>query len=122
MRQVLVRNLSCTEARPVSAVYCASFFCRLRGLTFRKQIDAEAGVLLVQGRDSRVDAAIHMLFVFMDLGVAWINEAGAVVDTCLAKAWRPFYAPRQPARYVLEMNPARLVDYHVGDRVRFETE
>ncbi len=61
-----------------------------------------------------------MLFVFTDLAVAWIDSAGVVVDTCLAKRWRPFYAPRRPARYVLEMNPGRFEDFHPGDRVAIE--
>ena len=122
MKRVIVQNRSCPQIRPLVAVYCASFFCRLRGLTFRRFVSPESGLLLVQGRDSRVDAAIHMLGVFTDLAIVWINQAGEVVDTCLAKRWRPFYAPRRPARYVLEMNPGRYRDFHVGDRVSFEYE
>ncbi len=122
MNRVVIRNIHCPQVRPLAAIYCASFFCRLRGLTFRSRIDPDAGLLLVQSRDSRLDAAIHMLFVFTDLAVVWINDSGEVVDTCLAKRWRPFYAPSRPARYVLEMNPVRLADFHPGDRVSFETE
>jgi uncharacterized membrane protein (UPF0127 family) len=120
MKHALVHNLSCPEQPPVVAVYCASFFCQLRGLTFRRSLAPEAGLLLVQKRDSRLDAAIHMLGVFMDLAVAWINAAGEVVDVCLARRWRPFYVPRRPARYVLEMPPGRLGDFHIGDRVHIE--
>lgn len=122
MKRVIVQNRSNPQMRPLVAVYCASFFCRLRGLTFRRFISPEAGLLLVQSRDSRMDAAIHMLGVFTDLAVVWISQAGEVVDTCLAKRWRPLYAPRRPARYVLEMNPERHLDFHVGDRVSFEHE
>ena len=120
MKHVLVRNLSCSHVRPVLVPFCTSFFCQLRGLTFRKRIAPEGGLLLVQKRDSRLDAAIHMLFVFTDLAVAWIDGSGVVVDTCLARRWRPFYVPRRPARYVLEMNPDRLQDFHPGDQVAFE--
>ena len=120
LKHVLVRNLSYSHVRPVLVPYCSSFFCQLRGLTFRKRIAPEDGLLLVQRRDSRLDAAIHMLFVFTDLAVAWIDGAGVVVDTCLARRWRPFYVPRHPARYVLEMSPDRFEDFHPGDRVSIE--
>ena len=122
MPRVIVRNQNCPQMPPLSAVHCASFFCQLRGLTFRRQVVPETGLLLVQRRDSRIEAAIHMLGVFTDLAVVWINAAGEVVDTCLARRWRLFYAPRRPARYILEMNPVRLANFHVGDRITFEPE
>jgi uncharacterized membrane protein (UPF0127 family) len=68
----------------------------------------DQGLLLVQSRDSRIDASIHMLGVFMDLAVIWINNAGQVVDTCLARRWRMAYVPKQPSRFILEINPHRL--------------
>ena len=76
--------------------------------------------MLVQKKDSRMDAAIHMLAVFMDLAVVWINTDGDVVDLRLARRWRPIYVPQSPARYVLEMAPDRLADFQVGDKVRIE--
>ena len=120
MRQVIIRNLSQPLSRPLTARYCASFACRLRGLTFRRSLPDEWGLLLVQDRDSRLDAAIHMLGVWMDLAVVWINSHGKVVDLCLARRWRPAYIPKGPARYVLEMDPARLPEFKVGDEIRFE--
>jgi len=122
MRQVIIRNLSQPLSRPLMARYCVSFPCRLRGLTFRRALPENWGLLLVQERDSRLDAAIHMLFVWMNLAVVWINSAGKVVDLRLARRWRPAYVPKSPARYVLEMDPARLPEFKVGDEVRFEED
>ena len=34
-----------------------------------------------------------MLFVFMDLAIIWIGFEKIVVDTVLARTWRPAYAP-----------------------------
>jgi uncharacterized membrane protein (UPF0127 family) len=120
MKQVIVHNLDYPHAKPVRAIYCDSFACRLRGLTFRRRLDFEQGLLLVQNRDSRVDGSIHMLGVFIDLGIVWINGSGQVVDTCLARRWRLAYIPKQPARYILEIHPDRLTDFNIGDKVRFE--
>ncbi len=96
--------------------YCRSFACRLRGLTFRKHIPQDWGLLLVQGRSSRLDSSIHMLFVFTDLAVIWLDDDFRVVDKVLAKAWRPFYAPAKPARYVLELHPQHLKDFSIGQK------
>jgi uncharacterized membrane protein (UPF0127 family) len=121
MRQVLVHNVSRPSLdRPVKAIFCSSFLCRLRGLTFRRSLPEGEGLLLVQGDDSRLDASIHMLFVWMDLAVVWINSAGEVVDVRLARRWSLAYAPQRPARFVLEMVPARLDEFGVGDRIQFE--
>jgi uncharacterized membrane protein (UPF0127 family) len=120
MKYVTVHNLDQPLNSPLHALYCDSFLCRLRGLTFRSSLNAGDGLLLVQDRDSRVDASIHMLGVFIDLAVIWMDNAGQVVDTCLARKWRPAYIPKRAARYILELNPGRLSEFRVGDRVRFE--
>lgn len=120
MDQILVHNLTRPKVPPITAHYCDTFLCRLRGLMFRKSIPDDWGLLLVQGSDSRLDAAIHMLAMWIDLAVVWINSQGDVVDKRLARRWRPAYLPAGPARYILEMNVAHLGDFAVGDRIQFE--
>jgi uncharacterized membrane protein (UPF0127 family) len=120
MKKVAVTNFSRPLNRPIFAKYCASFFCQLRGLTFRRSLAADEGLLLAQKHANRIDSAIHMLFVFMPLGIVWINASGTVVDLRLALPWRPIYVPAEPAQYVLEIHPARLIDFCKGDYVRFE--
>jgi len=105
---------------PIRGKWCQSFFSRLRGFTFRASLAREEGLVLVESRDSRLDTSIHMLFVWTDLAVAWVNGQNEVVDTALAKAWRPFYGPARPARYVIEYHPARHGDLRPGDRVAFD--
>jgi uncharacterized membrane protein (UPF0127 family) len=87
---------------------------------FRSSLASENGLLLVEARESRIDSAIHMLFVFMDLAVIWINSEKVVVDTVLARTWRLVYASHQPARYILEIHPDRLNEFKIGDRVEFQ--
>ena len=79
-----------------------------------------SGALLDQSRESYIDAAIHMFFVGFDLGIVWLNAKCQVVDIRLAKSWRPFYMPSQPARYVLEIHPGRLGEFFTGDRITFD--
>lgn len=87
---------------------------------FHKELGPQEGLLLVQPRDSRVDSSIHMLFVWFDLGVVWINADMIVVDCVVAKAWRPAYFPKEPAKYVLEIRPEELENFCVGDKVAWE--
>ncbi len=120
-RSIFVRNLNQPKLSPARVRYCDSFLCRLRGLTFRKRLDPDDGLLLVQGqRDSRIDSSIHMLFVPFDLDVVWIDTGMTVVDKVIAKPWRPAYFPAQPARYILEIHPTRWDDYQIGDKVKFQ--
>ncbi len=122
MKTVHLENKTQPLPSPLSAILCDSFLCRLRGLMFRSSLAPEKGLLLVEARESRIDTSIHMLFVFMDLAVIWINSEKVVVDTVLARAWRPAYAPRLPAKYILEIHPDRLNQFKTGDRVEFQNE
>jgi uncharacterized membrane protein (UPF0127 family) len=102
------------------ARWCDGFGSKLRGFTFRRQLSAEDGLVLVEKSDSRVTSAIHMLFVFFDLGVVWVNDAGEVVDSVVAKPWRLSYTPKAPARYVIEFHPSLLSQVKAGDHIRFQ--
>ena len=115
-----IRNLTNPAISPLQAQWCQSFFLRLRGFTFRSNLENAESLVLVEARDSRLDTSIHMFFVWTDLAVVWVNSNNEVVDTALAKAWRPFYAPCKPARYVIEFHPNRHGDFKPGDRVSFE--
>ena len=101
------------------AKWCDTFAAKLRGFTFRRRLGRQDGLTLVEKSDSRVTTAIHMLFVFFDLGVIWVNDAGEVVDTVLAKPWRLSYAPSAPARYVIEGRPHLLTAVKPGDHIQF---
>lgn len=87
---------------------------------FRARLDLDAGLLLVEKSDSRVNTSIHMLFVPFDLAVFWINSDMTVVDKVIAKSWRPVYISKADARYTLEIHPHRFGNYEIGDKVEFK--
>ncbi len=115
-----VQNLTRSLSAPAKVGYCDSFLCRLRGLMFRSQLGVDEGLLLVEGRDSRLDSSIHMFFVPFDLAVFWIDSSLTVVDKVMAKSWKPAYLSRQPARYILEIHPNRWENYEIGDHIEFK--
>ena len=94
---------------------------RARGFMFRRELEPGEALLLVNPRETIADAAIHMLFVGMPLGVVWLDSDWRVVDTVLAKPWRIHYAPQQPARYILEGVPSLLKTLVVGTETLFTT-
>jgi hypothetical protein len=75
---------------------------------------------MIQPSTSRIDAAIHMLFMNFDISVVWIDDQFCVVDAQLARRWRLAYMPAKAARYVLETHPERLRDFEAGDFLSFE--
>jgi len=105
----------------LKARWCASFGCRLRGLTFRRNLPGNEGLLLVESRESVTATGIHMMAVFMELGVAWLDSEYNVVDVVCAKPWR-MYLPAAPARYILEGTPALLERVRVGDQLELVDE
>lgn len=107
------------KALPIRARWCAGFLCKLRGLTFRRSLAADEGLLFVEALESRAATAIHMFFVFFDIGVIWLDAEGRVVDTVVARPFRPYYAPRSAARYFLEGPPDIVAWVRVGERFRF---
>ena len=98
---------------------CSSFLCHLRGLTFRRTLGDDEGLLLVGRRESRTDTSIHMFFVFFSIAAVWLNQEGQVVDAQLARPFRPMYVPSAPARDVLEGPLALLGRVQIGDQLRF---
>ncbi len=98
---------------------CASFLCRLRGLTFRRILSDDEGLLLMGHRESRADTAIHMFFVFFPIAAIWLDRHGWVVDAQLARPFYPLYVPCAPARDVLEGPPVLLERARIGDQLRF---
>lgn len=104
---------------PLRVRRCDTFLCRLRGLTFRRSLAADEGLLFVETSESRLGAAIHMLFVFFPIGVVWLDSTRRVVDATVARPFAPFYAPQAPAQYFLEGPPALVEWVAIGEELRF---
>ncbi len=69
---------------------------------------------------SRLDAAVHMLWMRFDLAIVWLDEDWLVVDVRPARRWQPFLVPANPAKYVLETDVRYQDRYTIGDELLFE--
>jgi len=120
MKIIRIENKNNPLPAPLQAIYCESFYVPFARFDGSFQPGTRRRPVAGRTRDSRIDTSIHMFFVYMDLAVIWINSAYTVVDTVLARSWRPAYAPRQAARYILEIHPSRLNEFAIGDHVEFQ--
>jgi len=115
-----VRNRTTGVVLARQVVCCDTLLSRGRGLMFRRPLAEDEAYLFMLERESRLDAAIHMFFVSFPIAVVWLDNDKRVVHTALARPWRPYYAPRRPARYFLEGHPSLLEKVHLGDEIELE--
>jgi uncharacterized membrane protein (UPF0127 family) len=116
----VIRNTRTNKVVLARAKWAASAWAHFIGLQGRSSLPADEGILFVYKSESIANTAIHMFFVFMSIGVVWLNAKGEVVDKKLAKPWRPYYASRTPAQYFIEGTPAILEKVEIGDRLTFD--
>lgn len=111
-------NASKPERKAIKDIKaCHTFFQKWLGLMFIKELGPDEGMVLMEKKESRISTAIHMLFMSFDITVLWLDKNLAVVDKTLAKKWRPFYMPKKPAQYVLELHKNQFNNYAVGDKL-----
>jgi len=118
----VLRNASSEEIILARVKWCASVWCRFRGLQLVSGLPDDQGVLFVNRRENRSEATIHMFFMLFSIAVVWLDSSGKVVDKKLAKPWRPAYAPKAPAQYFIEANPSLLDKVEIGDVLQFDEE
>jgi uncharacterized membrane protein (UPF0127 family) len=119
-KYVEIINLDRPLSKPLQAVWCDSYLCKLRGLSWRWNLPEREALLMVHSRESRADTAIHMFGMWYDLAIVWLNEVLEVVDVRYARRWLSIIVPREPALYYLEMHTSRLKEFEIGDRLSFE--
>lgn len=122
MRTVQIVNQTRELSQPLTTEYADSFVAKLRGLAFRRKLEPDHGLLLVDAQESKINAGIHMLGMNFDLSIAWLDANLKVVDVRPAYRWRSFLLPHKPARYVLEFHASRLKDFRIGDQVALKEQ
>lgn len=115
----VIRHVGRGDVVLLRARWCQSFWCRFRGLMLRRHLPDDEGLLFVFGRPSTSQTSIHMFFVNFPIAAIWLDAEGVVVDRKLARPWRPYYAPSQPAQYLIEAHPPILKRVEIGDRLDF---
>jgi len=120
MTVVKVINQSQPQIITIKAEFCNSYWKRLKGLMFKPSLNINEGILLVEKKSTITGSAIHMFFMNFEIAVVWLDDQLRVVDTTIAKRWRPYYAPIQPAKFTLETHISHISDFKHGDQVTLE--
>lgn len=120
MKTAHVTNTTRQLPIPINLRVCATFINRLKGLMFVSELEADSGILLVENQASRIGASIHMFFMFFDICVVWLDSNFQVVDRVIARRGHPFYAPRQAARYTIEIHPEQFNHFLPGDKIHID--
>ncbi|MEK6812923.1 MAG: DUF192 domain-containing protein [Nanoarchaeota archaeon] len=94
-------------------------FSAFWGLRFRTNIPHHTAWIFDLKRSTRIGAGIDMFFVFMEIGVLWLDADKKVIDAALAKPFQ-MYWPKEKARYVVELHPEHLSSYQQGSRFSFD--
>jgi uncharacterized membrane protein (UPF0127 family) len=121
MKTIQIINNDHLEIK-VAANWCESFLSKFKGLMFVPTLENNTGIILVENAESRLNTAIHMLFMNFDITAVWIDSAKKVVDVRLAKKGHLSYFPKKPAQYVLEIHADHFQDFHIGDQLNFLNE
>ena len=122
MTIIQIANLSSHFSEPLKGKLCTGFFDRFKGLMFNRNLGTNECIILDERKESKLNTSIHMLFMHYDIAVIWVDRNLKVIDVQLAKRWKPYYAPSEPARYVLEARTGWLKSFQKGDQLHFTHE
>ena len=101
----------------VNVKYCDTFLSKFIGLMFSRELKYDYGLVLVEDNETRINTSIHMLFMNYDLTVLWLDKQMVIIDKVLARKWVPFYFPKKPAQYVVELHHSKFSEYSIGDKL-----
>lgn len=90
------------------------------GLMFSRRSKFNYCLIFTRPTSSILGSSIHMMFVFYPITVIFLDENKKVVD--IKKKAIPFwfYAPKKPAKYILEMPTSTNLSFvKVNDRFKW---
>lgn len=90
------------------------------GLMFEKQLKENQALLIELKTESKLNAAIHMLFVFQSIDVLWLNKGKVVDKRTNIKPFTPLIIPKKPAKYILELKATKSKNINIGDKLVFK--
>ncbi len=78
-----------------------SFWKKFKGLMFSSEPDY--ALIFELEKEGKLNASIHMLFVFYAIDVVYLDSNKKVVDIKLnLKPWALNYTPKKPSKYFIE--------------------
>lgn len=105
------------SAKIISKVRLAdSSWLRLKGLMFENEKLFDYALVFAFPFESKVNATIHMLFVFFPIDVIFLDKNKKVVD--IVKGLKPFTpscSPKKPAKFLIELPEGKAAGIKEGN-------
>lgn len=123
MQNVKIRKTNGTFGKFdfLDVVLMDSFFKRLKGLMFTKQLRNFHGALFINKNENILDSAIHMLFMNYNIAVFWMDNSNRIVDKKIAKKWNLLYYPNSKASKILETHEEIFDEIQLGEQLIIES-
>ncbi|KPU62580.1 hypothetical protein EP1X_07720 [Thermococcus sp. EP1] len=98
-----------------------TFFKRFRGLMLTPEVNY--ALVFILPTESRINASIHMFFMFQSIDVLFLDSSRKVVDLKRAKPWR-VYMPKESAKYIIEapVGVINAIHAEIGDEIDWQVE
>lgn len=95
-------------------------FHKVLGLMFKRPLKNKEAVIFILDKEGRINASIHMFFVFFSIDVVWLNKNKGVVDIRKnVKPFTPLIVPRKKAKYIIEFPNEGIKNIKIGDKLKF---
>jgi len=95
---------------------------RLRGLMFEKQELFDYALVFCLPREGIMPASIHMLFVFFPIDIVFLDKNKKTVDIVRGiKPFTPNYAPKNPAKFFIELPETMAKGIKLGDVLEWKS-
>ncbi len=89
------------------------------GLMFSRRLPPKECVILQITKPSRLNSSVHMLFVFQELDIIFLDEDYKIVDMVRLKPFTFLYFPRKAAKYIIETNDKIINKVSIGDTIEW---
>lgn len=98
-----------------------SFFRRFKGVMFKKKENFNYGLIFHLAAEGRINASIHMLFVFFPIDAVFLDSEKKVVD--IARNLKPFalnYTPKKTAKFIVELPVGSSEKIGLNDKLKWD--
>ncbi|MDD4251033.1 MAG: DUF192 domain-containing protein [Candidatus ainarchaeum sp.] len=92
---------------------------RLKGLMFEDEKNFNYALLFENPSESKINSAVHMIFVFFPIDIIFLNKTKKVVDKITLLPFTPNYTPKKPAQYFIEMPKGKASKIKIGDKIEW---
>jgi uncharacterized membrane protein (UPF0127 family) len=115
---MIIMSLIVNNKKIIDKVKIAdSGFERMKGLMFEDQTKFDYALVMVMPKEGRIEASIHMMFVFFPIDVLFLDSNKKIVDIVTLNPFHLNHTPKKASKYVIELPAKSAKSAKIGDFV-----